>query len=72
MKNVLLCLLALTIALGGYAQQKPVLKGDVKSNSAISPERIGWEPVKTKPVTSSTSPALFSVSLEITFLTGFP
>lgn len=54
MKNVLLCLLALTIAIGGYAQQKPVFKGDVKSNTVISPERIGWEPVKTKPVTSST------------------
>jgi hypothetical protein len=71
MKNVLLCLLALTIALGGYSQQKPVLKGDVKSNSAISPERIGWEPVKTKPITTNTTnvPASLKNTRDVNFVT---
>ena len=71
MKNVLLCLLALTIAVGGYAQQKPVLKGDVKSNTVISPERIGWEPVKTKPVTSSTvnTPVVNQNNRDVNFVT---
>jgi hypothetical protein len=54
MKNVLLCLLALTIAFSGYSQQKPVIKGDIGSLSAIKADRIGWEAVKTKPVTTST------------------
>lgn len=71
MKNVLLCLLALTIALGGYSQQKPVLKGDVKSLSAIKSDRIGWEPVKTKPITTSTinTPATYKNNRDVNFVT---
>ena len=71
MKNVLLCLLALTIAFGGYAQQKPVFKGDVKSNTVITPERIGWEPVKTKPITTSTvnTPASLKNTRDVNFVT---
>ena len=71
MKNVLLCLLALTIALSGYSQQKPVLKGDVKSASAIKADRIGWEPVKTKPITTSTvnTPANFKNTGDVNFVT---
>jgi hypothetical protein len=71
MKNVLLCLLALTIAFSGYSQQKPVLKGDVKSASAIKSDRIGWEPVKTKPITTSTvtTPAIYKNTRDVNFVT---
>ncbi len=71
MKNVLLCLLALTIAFSGYSQQKPVLKGDVKSASAIKADRIGWEPVKTKPITTSTvnTPANYKNTGDVNFVT---
>jgi len=71
MKNVLLCLLALTIALSGYSQQKPVLKGDVKSASAIKADRIGWEPVKTKPITTATvnTPANYKNTGDVNFVT---
>jgi hypothetical protein len=71
MKNLLLCLLALTIAFGGYAQQKPVFKGDVKSNTVIAPERIGWEAVKTKPITTSTvtTPASLKNTSDVNFVT---
>jgi hypothetical protein len=71
MKNLLLCLLALTITFGGYAQQKPVVKGDVKSNSAISFERIGWEPVKSKPITTSNvnTPAVLQNNRDVNFVT---
>ncbi len=70
MKNVLLCLLALTIAFGGYAQQKPVFKSEVKSHTVISPERIGWEAVKTKPVTTSTvnAPAVLKSTRDVDFV----
>jgi hypothetical protein len=71
MKNVLLCLLALTIAISGYSQQKPVFKGDVKSLSAIKSDRIGWEPVKTKPITTSTvtTPANYKNTRDVNFVT---
>ncbi len=71
MKNVLLCLLALTIAFSGYSQKKPVLKGDVKSHSAIKTDRIGWEPVKTKPITTSTvtAPASLKNTRDVNFVT---
>jgi hypothetical protein len=71
MKNVLLCLVALTIAFSGYSQQKPVFNGDLKSHSAITTERMGWEPVKTKPITTSTvaTPANFKNGNDVNFVT---
>ena len=71
MKNVLLCLLVITIAFAGYSQQKPLIKGDLNSLKAISTERMGWEPVKTKPVTTSTvtPPANFNDSRDVNFVT---
>jgi hypothetical protein len=71
MKNVLLCLVALTIAFSGYSQQKPVFNGDLKSHSAITTERMGWEPVKTKPITTSTvaTPANFKNGSDVNFVT---
>ena len=70
MKNALLILLALAIGFGGYAQQQPVLKGNVKSFSAIKGDRIGLEPVKTKPVTSATVniPASYNGSRDVNFV----
>ncbi len=53
MKKVLLCLLAVTIGFAGYSQKKAVYQPNVPSAVALSPERLGWEPVKTKPITSS-------------------
>jgi len=71
MKNALLILLALVISTGIYAQQKPVFKGDVKSHSAIKTDRIGIEPVKTKPVTTSTVnvPAPLKNGKDVNFVT---
>jgi len=71
MKNALLILLALVISTGIYAQQKPVFKGDVKSHSAIKADRIGIEPVKTKPVTTSTVniPAPLKNGRDVNFVT---
>ncbi len=71
MKNVLLCLLALTIAFAGYSQQKPVLKGDLKSLSAITTDRTGWEPVKNNPMTKNTvtAPATLKNTGDVNFVT---
>jgi len=54
MKKTLLILIAFAICIGGYTQTKPVIKGDLKSFSAIEANRIGIEAVKTKPITTST------------------
>ncbi len=71
MKNVLLFLLALLIAVGGYSQQKPVFRGDVKNAAAIQGDRTGWEPEKTKPITTSTftTPANYKDTRDVNFVT---
>jgi hypothetical protein len=71
MKKALLILLVLTIGIGGYAQQKPIIKSDVKSCSAIKGDRVGIEPLKTKPVTTSTFnvPAGLKSTRDVNFVT---
>lgn len=71
MKKALLILLALVICTGGFAQQKPVLKGNPKSFKAITANRVGIEPVKTKPITTSTvnTPANFKNTGDVNFVT---
>ncbi len=71
MKKTLLFLLALMIGYAGYTQQGPVFKGDVKSLTAIKSNRIGIEPVKTKPVTTSTTniPLAFKGTRDVNFVT---
>jgi hypothetical protein len=50
MKNVLLCLIALTIAIAGYSQRKPVLRHDVIPFTNVKSMNIGADPVKASPV----------------------
>jgi len=71
MKNLLLCLLAFTFTLSGVAQNAPVFKGDFNSHSAITADRIGWEPVKTKPITTSTvnTPVNYKNTGDVDFVT---
>jgi hypothetical protein len=70
MKNALLILIAVTIVMAGYAQNKPVLRGDLKSYSAVKADRIGIEPEKTKPVTTSTvsPPASYKSTGDVNFV----
>jgi hypothetical protein len=74
MKNALLILLALTIVMVGHSQQKPVYRGDLKSLSAIKADRIGIEPVKTKPVTTATfnTPLSYKSTGDVNFVTVVP
>jgi hypothetical protein len=70
MKNLLLSLLAVTIAISGFSQNSPQIKGDIKSLSAIKGDRIGWEPVKTKPITTSVqSPFTVKNTSDVNFVT---
>jgi hypothetical protein len=71
MKNALLILLALVISIGGYSQQRAVIKDNVKSLSAIKADRIGIEPVKTKPITTATvtTPGSFKSTGDVNFVT---
>ncbi len=71
MRKFLLCLLALTIGFSGFTQNKPVFKKDVKSYSAIKADRIGQEPVKTKPVTTSVvnTPVSYKNTGDVSFVT---
>jgi hypothetical protein len=69
MKNLLLCLLALTIAISGYSQKSPQFRGDIKSLSAIKGDRVGWEPVKTKPMTTSVpTPFTYKNTRDVNFV----
>jgi hypothetical protein len=71
MKNVLLCLLALTIGFAGYSQKKPVFKGDVKIATAITGDKVGWEPVKSASITSATvtTPVNYKNTRDVNFVT---
>jgi hypothetical protein len=70
MRKFLLCLLALMIGFAGFTQNKPVFKSDFKSYTAIKADRIGQEPVKTKPVTTSvvTVPVNYKNTGDVSFV----
>jgi hypothetical protein len=53
MKNVLLCLLALTIAYTGYSQKQSQLRKDVPMTKYIQAQQSVDQPVKYEPITSS-------------------
>ncbi len=71
MKRVLLCILALTIGLAGYSQKKPEFKVAMKSLTAIKADRVGIEPEKTKPVTTSVvkPPYILPAGRDVSFVT---
>jgi hypothetical protein len=74
MKKALLILLAFTIGFAVYSQQRPAFKGDVKSHSAITADRIGIEPVKSNPVVKSIAniPANYKNTRDVNFVTVVP
>jgi hypothetical protein len=71
MKKILLCLLAISIGVAGFTQNKPVFKTDMKTFSAIKADRVGMEPVKTKPVTTSvvSTPVNYKNTGDVNFVT---
>jgi hypothetical protein len=74
MKNVLLFLLAMTVVVAGYAQNKPVFRSDVPIALPKGNAKIGWEPVKAKPVTASdyATPVNYKNSEGVDFVTVIP
>ena len=62
-------MLVLTIGISGFSQNKPVFKGDVKYFTAIKSNRVGIEPEKTKPITTSTvTPAFLKNTRDVNFV----
>lgn len=71
MKSALPFIIAFITVLTGYSQQKPSLRKEVKSYSAIQPDRVGQEPIKTKPMTTAVllPPHNFGIEREVNFVT---
>jgi hypothetical protein len=71
MRKILLCALGFMIGFSGFTQNKPVLKLEMPSFSAIKSDRIGQEPVKTKPITTSmvNTPLTYKNTGDVSFVT---
>ena len=74
MKKVLLCVLALTIGMAGFAQNKPVFQSNVPIALPKTQQKVGWEPVKAKAVTTSTvtTPANYKNTRGVNYVTVVP
>jgi len=71
MKKVLLFLLVLTIGMAGHSQNKSLFRSDVPIALPNNPAKVGWEPVKSAPVTSATvtTPINYKNSRDVNFVT---
>lgn len=64
-------MLALTIGFAGYAQHRATYQANVPTATRPSLEKVGWEPVKTRPVTSAlpAPPANYKNTRDVNFVT---